>query len=511
MALDAVTLCNAVTTDDREFETPLGALYVAAALEELGVDVDWRDFQLAEGAHGLSGEPLARYLTGHARVVAISCFADMLPAVIDATRRLYQANKDTIFILGGPGPTASAERILNQYPWINGVVRGEGEKTISDWVRFLRRDYQGVISGMVYRDKQTIVVGPKRPRERELDTLPYPAYHLLDWDRYKDAQIITSRGCAYRCAFCDVAALWGNQTVYRGIDPTIAEMEMLRDRFGRNRIGIVDDTFVLNRRRVQDFCRMLKQRRTNIDWGCFARINLMTPDLIEKMAEAGCRGIFYGVDSGSQKLLDQIGKKMRGEEVMPVLRLSAQYFKKIEVSFIWGYPFETLDDFRKTLALASEASMLAPVVNVQLHMLAPLPLSPLYTEYSNQLLDPEPDDRHWLLLPPLLLDEHASVVRDLVSSNPEIYPGFFTFPTRAKRQKRKLLEGCLRALDRTIGRTFFDHRVAQLLEKEAPSIERELLAATNRPTDRIGVGLAIGFFRRVRQNPVSDSPANKPT
>ena len=497
--MQAVTLCSATLGEDGRREPPLGPLYIAAALEEVGVEVDFRDFQVEEGAHGFSGEPLARYLTGHEEIVAISCFVDMLPAVIDATRRLHQARPDTRFLLGGPGPTASARRILEAYPWISGVVRGEGEETAQDWFRLLRGEREGPIPGMVYRDGAALIDGPERPRNRALDELPLPAYHLLDWQRYTDARVITTRGCSYRCSFCDVTALWGNRSVFRGLEATIGEMEVLRDRFDKTMVSVVDDTFVLNRNRVQDFCRMLIERRSGIEWGCFGRINLMTPDLVELMAEAGCRAIFYGIDSGSQAVLNRTVKKVRAEDVMPVLRISAEYFDKIEASFIWGYPFETLTDFEKTLDLAGEASALAPIVNVQLHMLSPLPLSPIYREFTGQVLEPQPEDRRWLLLPALLLDERAATVRDLVRDAPDIYPGFYTFPTPDKQTKRSLLERSMQALHRTIGRTVFDARAARLLERDDGEIERDLLAAQRHPADRIGVGLALGFLRRTRR------------
>jgi anaerobic magnesium-protoporphyrin IX monomethyl ester cyclase len=255
MNTSVITLCSATLSEDGMREPPLGPLYIAAALEELAVDVDFRDLQLDATAHGFSAEPLIRCLDQHADIVAISCFVDMLPVVVEATRQLHTARPDTVFLLGGPGPTASARRILEEYPWIAAVVQGEGEETVRDWVALLRGQAHGPIAGMVYRDGETLVEGPPRPRLRALDDLPLPAYHLLDWTRYTHARIITTRGCSYRCSFCDVTALWGNQSVYRSIDATIHELQCLRDRVGTRLISIVDDTFVLNRNRVTEFCR----------------------------------------------------------------------------------------------------------------------------------------------------------------------------------------------------------------------------------------------------------------
>jgi anaerobic magnesium-protoporphyrin IX monomethyl ester cyclase len=497
--IGAVTMCSATMGEDGGVEPPIGPLYIAAAFEQMNVEVDFRDFQLCENAHGFSGEVLAEFLAGHQEVVAISCFVDMLPAVIDATRRLHRARPDTIFLLGGPGPTASARRILEEYPWIKGVVRGEGEETTCDWVKFMRGELDGPVCGMVHRRGSELLDGGTRARRRQLDELPLPAYHLIDWKPYSHARVITTRGCSYKCSFCDVTALWGNRSIYRGLEATIDEIEMLRDRYGRRSVAIVDDTFVLNRDRVRAFCKMLIERRTGIRWGCFARVNLMTQSLVELMAEAGCEAVFYGIDSGAESVLERTVKKVHAADVMPVLQLSARYFDKIEASFIWGYPFESLANFRDTMQLAAEASSLAPRVNVQIHMLSPLPMSPIYREFSDLLREPEIEDKPWLLLPAIFLDDSAATVREIVRAAPDIYPGFYTLPTPAKKAKRNLLQRSMRVLDRTIGMTLTDERTARLIEEDDEATERMLFERQTHPADQVGVGLAIGFFRRVRR------------
>jgi len=502
----AITLCSATLGEDDICEPPLGPLYIAAALEEAGVAVDFRDFQLDREAHGLSGDRLRAYLADHAPIVAISCFVDMLPAVVDATRQLHAERPDTVFVLGGPGPTASAARILEEYPWITAVVRGEGEETTQEWVKVLRDGREAPVPGMVSRGQDGLLDGGDRPRNRSIDNLPLPAYHLLDWSHYSHARVITTRGCSYRCSFCDVTALWDNRSIYRSLDATIAELQTITEVYGKSAISVVDDTFVLNRNRVRNFCGLLMEQNLDLQWGCFGRINLMTEDLIAAMSAAGCRAIFYGIDSGSQAVLDRTVKRVRAEDVLPVLELSARYFDKIEASFIWGYPFETLDDFKRTLDLAGQASMLAPRVNVQLHMLSPLPLSPIYREFPGALRSPEPEDRPWLLLPALLLDDRAAALRAIVASAPDIYPGFYSFPTPAKEAKRSLLEQAMGALHRTVGSTLFDRSVAALLKQDDPDLERALLAAQDGTCDRIGTGLALGLFRRTRRRASAAPP-----
>jgi radical SAM superfamily enzyme YgiQ (UPF0313 family) len=506
---EPLTLCSATLGEDGKREPPLGPLYIAAALEAVGMVVDFRDYQLEPGADSFSAERLVRFLEGHAPVVAISCFVGMLPVVIEATRRLAALRPQTEFILGGPGPTGSANRILELYPWISGVVRGEGEETIQEWIQ-RRRAGAGAgspIPGMSCRDGPTVVAGPDRQRVTALESLAPPAYHLADWASYSYARVITTRGCAYRCSFCDVTALWRNRSVYRDLDAVIDEMLSLRDDYGKHVITIVDDTFVQDRKRVRAFCDRMIERRARIAWSCFGRINLMSADLLDRMAEAGCNSIFYGIDSGSPAVLARTHKMVRAESVVPVIRHSASVFDHVDASFIWGYPFEELDDFKMTVDLVARVSEFAPRVKIQLHMLSPLPNSPIFREFADVLQEPEPEDRPWLLLPGVLIDPRAEEIGKLVREAPDLYPGFFTLPTPAKAEKREMLGSIMRSLDRTMGRTLLDERIGGLLERESPQLERELIEAETDPCGRIGVGLAVGFLRRSRRRRgVDDNP-----
>jgi anaerobic magnesium-protoporphyrin IX monomethyl ester cyclase len=361
------------------------------------------------------------------------------------------------------------------------------------------------IPGLVYRRDGRIVDGGGRERMLELGSAQKPAYHLVDWKRYSAGRIITTRGCPYHCSFCDVAPLWGRKAVYRDVTSTVEEIILLRDRYGRKMVGIADDTFVLNRDRVRAFCQLMIERRVNVQWGCFGRINLMTEDLVALMAEAGCSAIFYGVDSGSPRILDRTFKELDPESILPTLKMSAEYFECIEASFIWGYPFETYEDFLLTLDMAARASSFAPKVNIQLHMLSPLPSSPIYREFEGELLLPEKEDSNWLLLPAVFLDERAQTVRSVVERAPRLFPGFFGFPTPEKARKREKMFEVLSSLQATLGKAIVDRGTGTLLTASDPEIEAGLLAAATSSVDRIGTGLALALFRRMRMNRAEQS------
>jgi len=500
------TLFSATLGEDGKVEPPLGPLYIAAALQKVGWDVDFRDYQLVPEANPYDPHLICRFLQNHESTLLISCFVDMLPVVIAACELVKASRPDTTIILGGPGPTANAGKFLTTYPWLDGIVMGEGEETVQEWAgaAAARTVPRTPIAGMALRCDGIAVEGPARPRIR--NGFLRPAYHLLDWTRYSSARVVTTRGCPYRCSFCDVAPLWGRRAVYRDLNDTIDEMLTLRDRYGQASIAIVDDTFVLNRDRVREFCRLLIARDCNLKWGCFGRINLMSEELIAAMARAGCVGVFYGIDSGSPGILRRTLKELDSETIYPTLETSAQYFERIEASFIWGYPFETYDDFELTLEMAGEASRLAPKVNVQMHMLSPLPSSPLYKEFPRELLPPDRADRDWLLLPALLLDERAQEVRRIIDYDPSLFPGFFTFPTPDKEKKREALTRAMKALDHTIGLTLFDADVHGLISHDDCAAERRLIESAGNTEERIGIGLALGFFSRTRAHPKTSAP-----
>ena len=497
------TLFSATLGEDQKIEPPLGPLYIASALENAGWKVDFRDYQLFEGADAFDPGKILKCLDGSRSVLMISCFVDMLPVVIAAAAAMKRERPETYVVLGGPGPTAGAREFLEAFPQLDAIVMGEGEETIQQWARAHGRAGDGPptpIPGMVYRKDGRIVNGGPRERMLELSSAQRPAYHLLDWKRYSAGRIITTRGCPYHCSFCDVAPLWGRKAVYRDVASAVEEIILLRDLHGRTMVGIADDTFVLNRDRVRAFCELMIERRVGVQWGCFGRINLMTEDLVALMAEAGCCAIFYGIDSGSPRILDRTFKELDSDSILPTLKMSAEYFECIEASFIWGYPFETYEDFLLTLELAARASNLAPKVNIQLHMLSPLPSSPIYRDFAGELLPPDKEDANWLLLPAVFLDERARTVRSVVESAPHLFPGFFGFPTPDKARKREKMFEVLRSLQAALGKAVIDPATNKLLTASDPDVEAALVGAATSNADRIGTGLALALFRRMRLN-----------
>ncbi len=389
MASPDLTLVNVslpVVSEEskKQTYTPLGCLYLISYLEQHGIRVDFRDYQIfcQDVEDELVPTNLVKLLEGSSPVIGISCMVSMLPFVLIGAREYKAERPDCKIILGGPGPSGVADAIISNLPWIDIVVKGEGEETLLDVVEAIRGNssIEG-IPGITYRDSDGVHSNPPRRRIHDLDRLRFPAYDRVDLSKYDKISIITGRGCPHRCSFCDVAPLWHNKTQLRSVESVYQELDELRYKFKVKEVHIADDTFCLNRKRTLEFCRLT--RPLGLKWSCLSRIDTIDEELLGEMADAGCDAIFFGIESGSEKVLSRIKKTFRIQEALEKVEVSTRYFSKVVTSFIWGFPFESVDDFR--LTLISMISAWQSGARVGLKLLSPMPLSELGIEYKDRL------------------------------------------------------------------------------------------------------------------------------
>jgi anaerobic magnesium-protoporphyrin IX monomethyl ester cyclase len=435
--IETMTLVNLVPRLGGDAAIPLGPLYVTAALEQAGCAVDFRDYQLASSQNPLSQESLLGFLSESESTLGISCLFNALPFILPCLQRIKAAEPRKTIMLGGAGPSAVAETLMRRFPFIDVVVRGEGERTVLDMAQ--GRPYRDT-EGIVYRAGRQVVVNPRRDRIDELDDLPFPAYHRVDPPGYDHAGIVTARGCPYRCSFCEVAPLWGHQTRRRSVANVVREIRLLRERYDVTTLQVCDDTFVLDRSWVLDFCQALTREQLGVTWRCLGRINLVDQALLRAMSDAGCVGIQYGVESGSQHVLDMVKKGISISQAVDVIRMTLDHIERVVCTFMWGFPFETMEDFFETVYLMGVAAQLGS--SIKLLFLSPAPLSQLYREYSGELRFSEKlvSNLLWGVLGDTLPHDEKEQVLRLIVQNPDVFPGFFYFHTPDVERKSRILE-----------------------------------------------------------------------
>lgn len=438
--LVSANLCGFRGRRSRYHSPNQGVLRLAATLEQHGYRVECRDYQTADADDLMDAEHLAAFLETDATVLGIGCTSDTLPLVVAATRRFKERHPSTKLILGGHGPSEVAEALLKCFPHLDAVVRGEGEETLLDVMNCDGRlDH---VPGISYRDGDLVKANPPRPRLIELDQLPGPAYQHVDWERYEGADVETARGCPYACAFCSASPFFQRRYVARSLDGVMAELSLLSRSYGVRRVSFSDDTFVIDRRRVLDLCERLRAAGLGIAWECYGRVNLMDEGLMAAMAGAGCRRVFYGIESGSNAVLNQLRKGTTIEQAEEVVRLSTRYFAKVALGFIWGLPFESLADFEATLRAIGRFVGFGPQIEIELSLWTPFPSSALYEQWgSRKVFSPS----FVPMIGNLLTDGEESMARReiaaLVGDYPDVFAALYHVPEPALSHKRDALDG----------------------------------------------------------------------
>jgi anaerobic magnesium-protoporphyrin IX monomethyl ester cyclase len=434
--LKTITLVNISTNSP--YSIPTGPLYIAAVLEKAGYEVDFRDHAFTS-PRDLDPANLLPSLADSADIVGVSCISDALPFAILALERFRAKYPSKTILLGGPGPSGVAGEILHHFPFIDIVVVGEGEATIVELMDCLNNGGTGDlqhVNGICFRQGGEVRRTPPRERIRDLDALPFPLYEKLQMEKYSLINIVFSRGCPYRCTFCDVAPMWQRKNYRRSIDSITEEIKYLRDKYGKSNFEFTDETFVLKKRDVLQFCSKLSSEGMDIKWACTGRVNLMSEELLAAMTSSGCQALFFGIESGSDSVLRDIHKDFTAREALDII-LRAKDFARIVSSFIWGFPTETLADMTRTILLMSYLSQIG--VDCRLNRLAPFALTPIYGEFKEQLLNPDKKSAS-SHTDPFQLWNYKKDIIDLVEKKPDVFPEFYWLPTEAMEEKIQMIE-----------------------------------------------------------------------
>lgn len=289
--------------------------------------------------------------------------------------------------IGGPHATAIPEETLTRCSAFDFAAIHEGDQTILDILQSIAdgtSDFAS-IPGIVCRDGegQTIQT-PPRPPFQDLDTLPFPAWDLLDGypDRYtpgyfKVAQVpstsfVSSRGCPFTCSFCDTS-VFGQKIRAHSAEYMVELFAYLNQRFGIRDVTFEDDTFMVYRKNVERFCELLLARNLKMTWACNSRVNLAKADLLQTMKEAGCWHISYGIESGSQEILDHEDKKLKLSQIHEGIENTRRAGIAAKGFFIVGHPRET----RETLEATYQLTQSVPFSDISVTCMTPFPGSPL--------------------------------------------------------------------------------------------------------------------------------------
>lgn len=357
---------------------PLGTLYAASWLRRHGYEVALFDAMLTE-----SEEEWAQALDRHKPRYAViyednfnylskMCLLRMREAAFEMIR-MAKARGCTVILCGADATDHYADYLERGADY---CILGEGEETLLELLDQLegRRDaglesilglaYQSPVSSLQASTPQ-IFCNPRRPDITALDKLPFPAWELVDMEKYRSIwlerhgyfsmNMVTTRGCSYHCNWC-AKPIWGQRYNSRSPENVAAEMKWLKENFAPDHIWFADDILGLKPKWIERFAALLHEADAVIPFKCLQRADLVTEKTAAALAKAGCQTVWIGAESGSQKILDAMEKGDKVEDIYNAARLLRA--NGIEVGFFlqFGYPGETWEDVQKTLKMVRECA-----------------------------------------------------------------------------------------------------------------------------------------------------------
>jgi len=362
-----VLLNPKISTWSPEIYVPLGLTYVAAALEEANHDVQILDFNVKRVKNSEFEEK-----TRSAQIIGITGIITEYHEIAKLAHAVRNVNSSAKIVLGGALATSLPEKML-QISQADALVIGEGERTIVDLVSAIECNRNlGSVRGIAYVENGKVVITEPVIQIADLDSIPFPARHLLDMKLYSTNQfeafglrlkkktrtsvLVSSRGCPYNCTFC-FKGMWGNKWRKRSPENLIEEMELLNKEYGMNGFLFYDDTFNIDKNRVFRFCQLLKESKLDVVWYCNTRANLLTREMLNAMHDAGCIGVAFGIESGNQDVLNSIKKDLTLAQVRQAVKWTKEAGINIVGYFIFGLLGETKATVRETLDFARELDL----------------------------------------------------------------------------------------------------------------------------------------------------------
>ncbi len=327
------------------YQVPYGLLTLASQAKRAGHQI--KVLNLSAMTSSVL-EAVARRLD--ADLYALSCWTANRRGVDLLTRLLKAHHPATPIVVGGPHATPLAEPLLRRFEAVDVVCTGESDETFLELVGRLAagEDTRG-IAGSVYRDERRIVRAPERKNLGDLDTLRSPH------EDFSTHIFMTSRGCPWSCTFCAAETSWGRGYRSNSVEYVLHALETCISRLPVRMIQIKDDTFTTKKKRVLELCRGIRERNLRFLWSCDTRVDLLTDELCREMRLAGCERMSLGVETGSQRILDLIQKKITPDEILETTRLARRYGIRVRFYMMLGNRGETVESFEETLAFLARA------------------------------------------------------------------------------------------------------------------------------------------------------------
>jgi len=336
---------------------PLNLLYLLSFIHSKGFKADIIDCNIETDPVNAI---LKKIKEENYSFVGFTVTTPLVERVYELSKIIKENHPRIIQLAGGAHPTFMSEDFL-QHSNIDYVVRGEGEITL---LEILEGKEISEINGLSYHQGSIFIHNRDREPVKDLDTLPVPEYERLPMIKYLPSvdtakrlpvfHLMTSRGCPMKCIFCVGNLMFNKTWRMQSVERMLEECEIAVKKFGARQIRFIDDNFVLNNKRVEEFSKgMIKNGlHKKVIWSCAARVDSVTEDILPLMKKAGCFLIYYGIESGNEGILKKINKKINKQQIIRATALTRKSGLESRASFVIGLPTETEDNILETIDFA---------------------------------------------------------------------------------------------------------------------------------------------------------------
>lgn len=365
---------------------PLGLAYLGTFLEQAGHKVKIIDAEILKYKFDDIKKEITYFDPDVVGVTSSTMYIDYALLIAKFAK---ENNPNSIIVLGGPHPTVRSQELLENNYYVDVIIKGEGEITFTELLEKKTFLEWKEVKGISFRVGKKIIENINRPPIENLDNLPMPAYHLLRMDKYRIKflnrsimgevgeryiGINTSRGCPYDCIFCSSRALWGRRWRARSPEHVIEEIRFLKDNYKIDIIDFLDDTFSIDIKRVEEICKLINNEKIDVSLVCTTRVDNFNKKLSEILKNAGCKIVFFGLESGVQKTLDYLCKGFTIDDTKNAVKNAKESGLKVAGSFIIGIPLETKDMIYQTINFAKKLKL----TTAAFHIFTPFPGTKIY-------------------------------------------------------------------------------------------------------------------------------------
>lgn len=410
---------------------PMGLLSLKAMVDQSEVEADLRVVELngllntgrIRNDERLYGNIVDKILEEGDDFVGLMTDADSFPHTILVAREVKRRAPETHLCLGGPASSPISTLVLERFPFIDSVARGEAELTLVELLAAIgeRRPPTDVL-GLTWRDCDRVTLNPERPLIDDLDTLPIPAFDAYDMSSHAPMYLDVGRGCPFKCSFCATAPFWRRQFRMKSIDRIIQELILVRDRYDYRHVNLSHDIFTANRRWTMEFCERMAEENLGITWTCSTRTDIINREVLVLMAKAGCVEIYYGIEAGATETQAAISKGLDLNYSREIVKATVDVGIRPITGFIIGHPTETMETLQETLDRFFEFLEIGKA-RAHLFTLCPFPGAPMFQTHQQTIARPA----QYAELP--LMPELAADFDTLKDAHRDIFANTFRYAT----------------------------------------------------------------------------------